>query len=77
MSPGQADNRSERDVNAVAAVFPHQTALDRLKYFHSRNSFMHDLRHNWTGWLFSLLFHVSIVVFASFMVTVAVTDAGP
>lgn len=54
MSPGQADNRfdSGARVVAVAAVFPHQTALERLAYFHSRNSFLHDLRKNWTGWLF-------------------------
>ena len=78
MSPGQADNRSGSPANVVAvAVFPHQTALDRLNDFRSHHSLLYDFRRNWAGWLFSLLFHGSLVVLASLLITEVVQQSPP
>lgn len=78
MGPGIENGRFSNPVQAFAAVIPHQSALDRLRWIQShRSSIFSDIRHNWTGWTFSLLFHVSIVAMATFLITETVRDIAP
>ena len=68
---GRSDNRSSAQ---DAGGLPAQTALHRLQQFQQdHKALWHDMLENWTGWAFSLLFHLTVfILLAVFIVAVPV-----
>ena len=60
-----------------AMNWPSQTALEKLEWMQkNRRSLLQDIRENWVGWLFSLVFHLSVLGLSFLLVSETVQQAA-